>query len=82
MTDVSLTSFLLSPCLVLHRCLVEKGDVAFVKDQTVKENTGGMCITFVPINQGRWFTCVQDVFVEVLWTLSGSRALILNLFVW
>ena len=24
---------------------------------------------FVPVNQGRWFPCVQDVFVEVLGAL-------------
>lgn len=44
MTHVNLASCLLSfPYLELSRCLVEKGDVAFVKDQTVLENTNGMC---------------------------------------
>ena len=52
MTDVALTSFLLSPCLGLHRCLVERGDVAFVKDQTVIQNTDGMCTTLWPHKSG------------------------------
>lgn len=55
MTHMSLTSSLLSPCLALGRCLVEKGDVAFVKDQTVMQNTAGICTcSSVPTNWGCW----------------------------
>lgn len=42
-TCVNLISSTLSPHLDLCRCLVERGDVAFVKHLTVPENTGGMC---------------------------------------
>lgn len=54
-THVSLTSSLLSSCLALCRCLVEKGDVAFVKDQTVMQNTEGtFTCSSVPTNWVCW----------------------------
>ncbi|XP_022438232.1 serotransferrin-like [Delphinapterus leucas] len=46
------------------RCLVEKGDVAFVKDQTVKENTGE--------NPEEWAKTLQEKDFELLCT-DGNR---------
>lgn len=34
------------PLLVLCRCLVEKGDVAFIQHSTVEENTGGTWLSY------------------------------------
>ncbi|XP_059776287.1 serotransferrin-like [Balaenoptera ricei] len=47
------------------RCLVEKGDVAFVKDQTVKENTGGN-------NPEEWAKTLQEDDFQLLCT-DGTR---------
>ncbi|XP_057593902.1 serotransferrin-like [Hippopotamus amphibius kiboko] len=47
------------------RCLVEKGDVAFVKDQTVKENTDGS-------NTEEWAKNLKKVDYELLCT-DGTR---------
>lgn len=47
------------------RCLVEKGDVAFVKDQTVTQNTGGK-------NTDDWAKNLQEEDFELLCT-DGTR---------